>query len=79
MHGTVNLKIYLALWRPILNTCDFYGRLVGAPIDSIPSISNPITGLDRPWNFQEVEAPRFQDNWHMNVVMLPYAQAVFTP
>jgi hypothetical protein len=21
--------------------------------------SNPITGLDRPWGFQEVEAPRF--------------------
>jgi hypothetical protein len=23
------------------------------------SKSNPITGLDRPWGFQEVEAPRF--------------------
>ena len=29
-----------------------------------------ITGLDRPWGFQEVEAPRFQDNWHMKVVRL---------
>jgi hypothetical protein len=28
--------------------------------------SNPITGLDR--GFQEVEAPRFQDNRHMKVV-----------
>jgi hypothetical protein len=27
----------------------------------------PCTGLDR---FQEVEAPRFQDNWHMKVVSL---------
>jgi len=26
--------------------------------------SNPNTGLDRPWGFQEVEAPRIQDNWH---------------
>jgi len=25
-------------------------------------------GLDRPRGFQEVEAPRFQDNWHMVVV-----------
>ena len=25
-------------------------------------ISNPITGPERPWRFQEVEAPRFQDN-----------------
>ena len=33
-------------------------------------IINPITGLDRPWGLQEVEAPRFQDNQHMNVVRL---------
>jgi hypothetical protein len=32
--------------------------------------SNPITGLDRPWGFQEFEAPRFQDNQHMKVVSL---------
>jgi len=32
--------------------------------------SNPITGLNRPWGFQEVEAPRFQDNRHMKVVRL---------
>jgi hypothetical protein len=29
-----------------------------------------ITGLDRPWGFQEVEAPRFQDNQHIKVVRL---------
>ena len=32
--------------------------------------SKPITGLHRPWGFQEVEAPRFQDIWHMKVVRL---------
>ena len=32
--------------------------------------SNPITGLGRPWGFQEVYAPRFQDNRHMKVVRL---------
>jgi hypothetical protein len=32
--------------------------------------SNPITGLERPWSFQEVEAPTFQDNRHMKVVRL---------
>ena len=32
--------------------------------------SNPITSLDRPWGFQEAEAPRFQDNRHMKVVRL---------
>jgi len=30
--------------------------------------SHPITGLDRPWGFQELEAPRFQDSRHMKVV-----------
>ena len=33
-------------------------------------VNNPITGLDRPWGFQEVEAPRFQENRHMKVVRL---------
>ena len=32
--------------------------------------SNPITGLDRHWGFQEVEAPRFQDSRHMDAVRL---------
>jgi hypothetical protein len=32
--------------------------------------SNPVTGLDRPWGFQEVEAPTFQDNRRMKVVRL---------
>jgi len=32
--------------------------------------SNPITGLDRPRGFQEVETPRFHDNRHMKVVRL---------
>jgi len=30
----------------------------------------PFTGLDRTWGFQEVEAPRFQNNRHMKVVRL---------
>ena len=29
---------------------------------------NPITGLDRPWGLQEVEAPRFQDSRHTKLV-----------
>ena len=46
--------------------------------------SSPITGLDRPRGFQEVEAPRLQDNRHMMVVRLSalrtgrlYPQEVF--
>jgi len=32
--------------------------------------SNPCTGLDGPWGFQEVETPRFPDSLHMKVVRL---------
>jgi len=32
--------------------------------------SNPITGLDRPRRFQDVEAPRIEDSQHMKVVRL---------
>jgi hypothetical protein len=35
-----------------------------------PRYSNPITGLDRPLRFQEVEAHRFIDNRHKKVVRL---------
>ena len=52
-------------------------RSVGAPprhsplaIFSTVKQSNPITGLDRPRGFQEVEVTRFQDNRHMKVVKL---------
>jgi len=31
---------------------------------------NPIRGLDRPRDFQEVEASRFQDSRHMKAVKL---------
>ena len=32
--------------------------------------SNPITGLERPWGFQELEAPIFEGNRRMKVVRL---------
>jgi hypothetical protein len=36
----------------------------------LPSKINPITGLDRPTGFQEVDVTRLQDNRDMNVVRL---------
>ena len=38
--------------------------------DLIIRWNNPITGLDRPWGFQEFEALRFQDSRHMKVARL---------
>jgi len=32
--------------------------------------NNSITGLDRPWGFQDVEVPRFHNNRHKKVVRL---------
>jgi hypothetical protein len=41
------------------------------PLNEMSKIwSNPITGLNRPIGFQEIEAPRFQDSRHMNVIRL---------
>jgi hypothetical protein len=36
----------------------------------VVKVKNHIAGLDRPWGFQEAEAPRFQDNRYMRVVRL---------
>jgi len=36
----------------------------------IPEKSNSITGLERPWRFQEFETRRFQDSRHVNVVRM---------
>jgi len=33
-------------------------------------VRNPITGLDKPRGFQEVDAPRFQEIGYMKVVSL---------
>ena len=37
---------------------------------TIKGKSNPITGLDKPWGFQEVVASRFQDHQHMKLLSL---------
>ena len=36
----------------------------------IKTYSNPCTGLDSTWMFQEFEAPKFQDSGHMKVKSL---------
>jgi len=42
----------------------------GTRVRSSESTNPPITHLDRPWGFQEIEALRFQDNRHLKVVRL---------
>jgi len=44
--------------------------MINRLLNNFPYNSNPCTGLGRPWGFQEVEAPRFQENWHMKEVRL---------
>ena len=53
-------------WMKVCFVSIFYSFSVSVFVYKI----SPITGLDRPWGFQEVEAPRFQDNRHMKVVRL---------
>jgi len=43
------------------------GRIITEEHSSYEHIkaNNPITGLDKSWGFQDVEAPRFQVSRHM--------------
>jgi len=55
--------------RDILHTVDIDGKLIR--LHFVRNLFfNPITGLDRPGSFQEVEVSRFQNNGHMEVVRL---------
>ena len=49
--------IQLLIWRTLFR-------------EYVQRYSNPITVLDRSWGFQEVEAPRFQDNRQIKLVRL---------
>jgi hypothetical protein len=44
--------------------------MVGITSYKYKKYSNPITGLDRSWDIQEVEAPRLQDSRYVKVVRL---------
>jgi len=60
-----------AIWTPnILAHCESLSARALLYMCIYRSWSNPITGLERSWGFQEVEGPRFQDNRHMKVVRL---------
>ena len=43
---------------------------VARGVENMKRKSNPITDQERPWRFQKVEAPRFQDSRHVKVVRL---------
>jgi hypothetical protein len=43
-------------------------------------VNQPFIGLGRPYGFQEVKLPKFQDNWHIKRLRScqPYELAAFT-
>jgi hypothetical protein len=59
-------RYHRRLWFFSVPTGTFWNRIT----NWVTIKSNPITDLDRPWGFQEVEAPRFQDSRHMKVARL---------
>jgi len=71
MHGKVT-SLYCVEWPLFWNTVSGYWNCQIIFSISLHCIgkSNPITVLDRPWGFQDVAAPRFQDNRHMKMVRL---------
>ena len=76
-HSNITLAEHFSLQTHILHMCLFLKvRHFRKRI--------PIRDLDRPWDFQEVEVPRFHDNRHTKVVRLSalrngrlYTQEVF--
>jgi hypothetical protein len=79
LNGSSNFYNARYTWAMRPNNTVYYQSTVGPssviikPYSNIKS--NPITGLDRPWGFQEVEAPRFQDNRHLMVLRLSAIRA----
>ena len=72
-NATVQKGIWVSTWctgyRPFSTKFECFQE-IHENCDKSKKKSNSITGLDRPWGFQEVEALRFQDNRHMKVVRL---------
>ena len=68
----LHCPVVLPLWEEFGTLCIDTGSLLGHRfVLGVGKSSNPIiTDLSRPWGFQEVETPRFQDNRHMKVVRL---------
>jgi len=58
MHITFSTENKVVYWDLCSKTSKYYSKI------------NPITGLDRPWGFQEVATSRYQENRHMKVVRL---------
>jgi len=61
------------VWR-----CLCRGMLEHRPTSDVLQLlpwSYPITGVDGPWGFQEVDAPRFEDSQNMKVIRLSALRA----
>jgi len=72
----ITIKLHVLRWRKFLKMNLLYRLLKGKAI--------PLHACKGPWGFQEVDALRFQDNWHMKVVRLSalrtgrlYSQKIF--
>jgi len=74
IHHLLFLQVSSCIWWKWVSICT-HSVWIFSSRGSIHK-SNPNTDLDRLIRFQEVEAPRFQDNRHMKVVRL---SAVRTP
>jgi hypothetical protein len=64
LRDEINILVIGSIFREDGENTDLIQRIKEA------KQSIPITGLDRPLGFQEVEAPRFQGSRHMKVVRL---------
>ena len=66
MHCEVNIYVLISK----IENLEFKIRVIWSVTLYYFVQQSPITGLERPRGFQEVEVPRFQDNRRMKVVRL---------
>jgi hypothetical protein len=60
-----SIKLKCPWWRNKSRNNAIFGTIMPSEQNAV---INPITDLERPWGFQEVEAPRFQNCQHMKVI-----------
>jgi len=72
--GDLQVTKYMFIFEETIRLSHIISHLFQRVLVVIPltntRYSNPITGLDRPWGFQEFEASRSQDNRHIKLVRL---------
>ena len=67
--GRLLISSYTDVLHLSRDLCTYYGLSAWCTV-YVESKSNPVASLVRSWEFQEIEAPRFQDSRHIKMIRL---------